>query len=164
MADKFTRFTVEGMEGGYPDKDGKPLAFRMMYDFNEISDMEPVVNLNLLPALANPDRMSAGQMRAITCALLKTAHPQVTLKEAGSLLTNDSPTVMNAVFETLGMVDNDEALFRAIAKLSVERPVVLVEMLSRIKPLLYESPLVDPVPTAAAPVPEAQPAVTTANA
>lgn len=92
---KFVQFRVEGMQGGYPDGDGNKDEFRLTYDFNKVCEAEDAVGCHLLRALAGP--ASAKEMRGILYALLKTAHPETTLEEAGSLLSADPVGVTDAV-------------------------------------------------------------------
>lgn len=138
--DKFILLKVNGIPGPYPDENGEKVAFRLAYDYDLIVDAESATGYNLLQALTNPDRMSAGQMRAMAFGLLKNAHPEVTVKEVGQLLTADSESVMDAVLQALEMPASDEVLFRVLSRVAVERPVVLVEMLARIRPMLPAEP------------------------
>jgi len=91
-----------------------PQAYELRFDFNELADAEPVVGCNLLAAIATWPNFSAGQMRGLLFALLKPAHPQVLLPEAGGLLTRDMGAVMRAMKQTLMeaallMVDEEAA-------------------------------------------------------
>lgn len=137
---QYTEFPIEGMETDYPGPDGKKNVFRLFFDFNEIVDAETQSGYNLLPALYSPDRMSAGQLRAVTWALLKTAHTAVTITEAGDLLSKGVDVVRANVLHELGMQLSDEAIFGTIARMAVERPVDLVRLLARARPFIPEMP------------------------
>lgn len=138
--EKFILLKVAGITGPYPDENGEKVAFRLTYDYDLIVEAESATGYNLLQALTNPERMSAGQLGAMAFGLLKKAHPEVTRKEVGQLLTADSEAVMDAVLQALEMPTSDEALFRVLSRVAVERPVVLVEMLARIRPMLPAEP------------------------
>lgn len=95
--------------------EGDPQEYTLCYDFNQICDAEAVAGANLLNAVANKHSMNAVQMRGLLYACLKTAHPDVLLKEAGTLLSRDSKTVTKALATVLGAED-EEAALEAAAK------------------------------------------------
>ena len=81
-----------------------PQEYRLCYDFNEIADAEEVVGINLLTGVMGQGQgtMSSTQLRGLLYALLHKAHPEVTVKEAGELLTIDAVTVSTAFAEVMG--------------------------------------------------------------
>lgn len=104
--DKVIEFTVEGFKEGYAGEDGEKDVIKLCYDFNNIVDAEIQSGENLLKPLSNLSRMTAGQMRGLFYALAKKHHPQVTLADAGNLLTLDSMAVTNAVARVFGAKDD----------------------------------------------------------
>jgi hypothetical protein len=89
--------------------EGDPVAYTLMYDFNEIAEAEGVTGANLLQAISDMRNMTAVQMRGLLYASLKRAHPQVLLVEAGTLLSRDSVTVTKALAKLLGADDETAA-------------------------------------------------------
>lgn len=141
----FVEFKVDGID---PASDPQQ-SYKLTFDFNEICDAETATGFNLWAPLRNLSAMSAGQVRGLLFALLKTAHPQVTLKEAGALLTCDMLNVSDALWAVLDTQVGDKALFRSLVKISRERPELLAEMLSKLD--VPEPPAdapVDPAPNA----------------
>lgn len=95
---EFTEFTL----------DGDPQVYKLAYDFNAICDAELETKENLqqyLFAIGKPSSifLTALQHRAVLYALLKTAHPQVLLKEAGELLSRDTQKVSETMMRALGI-------------------------------------------------------------
>ncbi|MBZ5621458.1 MAG: hypothetical protein LAQ69_22440 [Acidobacteriia bacterium] len=82
--------------------EGDPQEYRLEFDFNEVADAEPVAGCNLLAVMTRPQEMTAGQLRGLTYAALKKAHPVVTLKEAGWLITKHTAVVSDAVAAVYG--------------------------------------------------------------
>ena len=74
--------------------------YRMTYDFNELCKAEEVTGLNLLEPLTGRG-ITARHTRALLYACLRTAHPIVTLDEAGGLLTRDRDLVLGKLAEAL---------------------------------------------------------------
>lgn len=130
---KFVDFIVKDFPGVYSIAGKEQKGFRLTFDFNELCDAETVTGFNLLSPLKNLAAMSAGQMRGIAFSLLKTAHPKITLKEAGDLLSKDGPAVTAAVYKALDAESGEDALFLALSQMAAERPLELVTLLSRIK-------------------------------
>lgn len=125
---------------------GPPWPLKLTYDFNEIADAEPICGLNLLMAVGAPSRMSASQLRGLLYALLKTHNKDLTLVEAGDLMTADMRAVHSAVMECCGfdvVNPRDESFFLALERMALEQPVDLVEMLAKIK-LPTVEPVVEP--------------------
>lgn len=126
----FVEFVVEGVPGVYAIEEQEAKGFRLTYDYNEICDAENLTGLNLLSAMRNLDAMSAGQMRAVLLALLKSAHPKTTLPEAGKLLSNDRESVIEALRKALKVKSSDEVVLDALARIAAENPQALVDMLA----------------------------------
>lgn len=93
---EFTEFTIEG----------DPQVYKLAFDVNEICEAEMATGCNLLRPLGGLRYATAVDLRALTYAMLKPAHPLVLLKEAGDLLSRDIATVTAAITEALG-VDGD---------------------------------------------------------
>jgi len=123
----FVEFSIDpsGIDSASDPQD----SYRLTFDYNEICDAEVVTGLNLLWALRNLDATSAGQMRGLVYALLKSAHPEVLLSEAGALLAADSASVINAVRKVLKVKTADEAVLESLARIAAENPQALVDML-----------------------------------
>lgn len=101
MSDKkVAEFTIEGD----PDYGAGKGVYRMQFDFNEVVRAEKESGLNLFVS----SEMTAGQARALVCASLRTHHPQVTIEEAGALLTRAQRTVMEALAEIYDPADVEE--------------------------------------------------------
>ncbi len=90
-----------------------PQEYTLTYSFNEICDAEAVTGVNLLHAAVNVSQMNAVQMRGLLYACLKTAHPEVLIKEAGLLLSRDSQIVTAALAKVLGAEDEAAAQEKA---------------------------------------------------
>jgi len=127
----FVEFLVEGMPGVYAIEGAEEKGFRFTYDVNEIVSAEITTGLNLWAAVRNLDQMSAGQLRAITFALLKAAHPKITLNEAGDLLAFDPPAVIAALRKVLKVKSQDEVVLESLQRLALENPTAVLEMFSR---------------------------------
>jgi len=127
----FVEFLVEGMSGVYAVEGAEEKGFRFTYDVNEIVSAEITTGLNLWAAVRNLDQMSAGQLRAITFALLKAAHPKITLNEAADLLSFDPPAVIAALRKVLKVKSQDEVMLESLQRLALENPTAVLEMFSR---------------------------------
>lgn len=133
---EFTEVAIDGLPPGQKGPDGKLNIYRLFYDYNLIVDAEEQTKLNLLQPIYSTDRMTAGQLRALTYALLKTDNPQVELKDAGDFLGIGGDDAVQAVIKELGMQASDEALYRTLARMAIDRPAALLDMLARIYPLV----------------------------
>ena len=85
-----------------------PQTYVLEYNFNELAEAESVAQTNLLQAVSDLRTMTAVQMRGLLYACLRTAHPQVLLREAGDLLSKDSPTVSKALALVMGASEAEE--------------------------------------------------------
>lgn len=86
-----------------------PQEYKIQFDFNEVCEAESVCGCNLMRAIAGGE-ISAAQTRGLLYACLKTAHPVVTLSEAGGLLSKDINTVLDALAQVLQAArDTEEA-------------------------------------------------------
>ena len=143
---KFIEFKVEGLD---PASDPQQ-SYKLCFDVNHICDAEKETGFNLLFALRNVGAMSLGHLRAMLYALLKTGHPTVLLTEAGDLLSQDMQAVTDAVWEAIEAESGDEMLFRSLAKMAVERPMALVELMARLNLPEVEAPVATQAPAVAA--------------
>lgn len=125
---KFIEFKVEGLD---PASDPQQ-SYKLCFDFNRLCEAEKETGFNLLFALRNVGAMSSGHLRALLYALLKTGHPTVLLTEAGALLSQDMQSVTDAIWIAIEAESGDEMLFRSLAKMAVERPMALVELMARL--------------------------------
>jgi hypothetical protein len=153
--------TIHDEDGGktrveFSFEDTPNVTFTLVYDFNEIADAEAVCGFNLLSAVFTPSLMNAAQLRGLLYALSNTEHPaadpKVGLKHAGDLITKDVIEVFRAVAACCGVSireaakpTGDDATFAAIEQMAVERPMALVEMLSKLN-VPIPSALADAVP------------------
>lgn len=64
-------------------------AYTMALDFNALADFEGETGLRALEVLQQPEQMTITQMRALFWAGLRQNHPEITLAEAGRILTNN---------------------------------------------------------------------------
>ena len=71
--------------------DGDPQPYTLTYDFNMIVKAEQKAGLNLMQGTMNG---GAGLIRGLLFAFLLKAHPNVTIEEAGDLLSKDTGRVM----------------------------------------------------------------------
>ena len=86
-----------------------PDNFDLTFDYNELCEVETRIGLNLNQAVMRVDLCSAGQLRGIFWALLRTAHPKLTLKQCGELLSADFQAVCKAISaEILSAMHEDE--------------------------------------------------------
>ena len=69
--------------------EGDPTEYALEFDFNELADAEAVAGCDLLLAVRKWPQLSCQEMRGLLYALSKPAHPKVTLKDAGALLTHN---------------------------------------------------------------------------
>lgn len=74
---------------------GDEQVYTLVYDFNKLCDIETETGINALRFIGG--EVNATQTRAILYGCLKTAHPAVTLEEAGDLLGFDEDTVLGAL-------------------------------------------------------------------
>ena len=88
--------------------DGDPQVYKLAFDFNSLVDAETLTGLNLMRPLANLSQLTAGEIRGLLYAMLKPAHPQVLLSEAGDLFSRDMETVTGALAEVLGASGKEE--------------------------------------------------------
>lgn len=73
-----------------------PQVYSLQFDFNLLCDAEAETGLNLMHGFMGLG-IDARVTRGVLYACLKTAHPAVTLKEAGDLLSKDRETVLEAL-------------------------------------------------------------------
>jgi len=84
-------------------------SYIMVLDFNALAEFEDEVGANALALIQTPDKMSARQVRALFWAGLKQRQPDVTLEDAGRILTSN--------FDKMG-----EALGAAFPDAEPEKP------------------------------------------
>ena len=102
-----------------------PQLYTLTYDFNEIADAEEVANMNLLSGVAAHGQggISSAQLRGLLYALLHTAHPAVTLKEAGDLLTRDALTVTTAFAQVMvKFAEGGTGLVNGVPIIQIQEP------------------------------------------
>lgn len=63
------------------------VTYSMVLDFNALAEFEGETGKRAMEVLADPDRMSATEMRALFWAGLKQRHPEITLGDAGRILS-----------------------------------------------------------------------------
>ena len=80
----------------------EPQVYTLIYDINRICDAEEELGLNLFSAMEAPQFATTRQVRGMLYAFLKEAHPTVTLRETGLLISWDSQTVLAALMKLLG--------------------------------------------------------------
>jgi hypothetical protein len=97
----YVEMTIEGFIPKGCEKavkeDGK-FYFRLVKDFNVLCDVEQETGLNLL----RPESTDSRVTRAMLYAYLKEYNPELTIFEAGNLLTMDQ----DACFEAMSRVMN----------------------------------------------------------
>lgn len=74
-----------------------PVTYSLLFDFNQVCDAEVISGCNLMQALSGGVHITAAQTRALLFASLRTAHPGVSIAEAGELLSREYPVVLNAL-------------------------------------------------------------------
>lgn len=82
----------------------EPQVYTLQFDFNALCDAEEVAGCNLMRAVIGGAEFTATKARALLFAFLKTAHPKVTLAEAGELFSKDQGVVLTALIKVLNGV------------------------------------------------------------
>jgi hypothetical protein len=101
--------------------EGDSQVYSLTFDFKALCDTEAVTGCNLLLTIGGLG-VTATSTRALLFALLKTAHPAVTLKEAGELLARDPDVVLKHIYDTIPHPEK-----AAVELPAVEPPVVQVQ-------------------------------------
>jgi hypothetical protein len=86
-------------------------VYTLGFDFNALADAEAVTKHNLLAAIGAWPALGAGAARALLYALLKPAHPEVLVEEAGGLFTKDLGATweaMKAALKEASLLVEDE--------------------------------------------------------
>lgn len=63
------------------------VAYSLALDFNTLAEFEDAIGEKAMPILQDPAGMSIKQMRALFWCGLKQHHPEITLEEAGRILS-----------------------------------------------------------------------------
>lgn len=61
--------------------------YSLVLDFNALAEFEDAIGAKAMPILQDPSGMSIKQMRALFWAGLKQRHPEITLEDAGRILS-----------------------------------------------------------------------------
>lgn len=61
-------------------------SYKLIYSFNALAEAESLTGLNMFQGL-DLNAITAQQLRAMLWAALSVAHPQMTIEDAGNLLT-----------------------------------------------------------------------------
>lgn len=65
------------------------VTYSMVLDFNALAEFEGETGKSAMAVLADPDRMSVTELRALFWAGLRQRHPDITLIDAGRILTTN---------------------------------------------------------------------------
>jgi hypothetical protein len=63
------------------------VTYQLAYDFNAIAEAEFLARCNLLSGLESLQSLTAAQFRGLFYAALSPAHPEITVQEAGRMIT-----------------------------------------------------------------------------
>lgn len=75
-------------------------AYTMRLDFNALAEFEGEVGGSALDMLQDPGKMTITQVRALFWAGLRQCHPEITLQEAGRILTQNMNRLDDALAAT----------------------------------------------------------------
>jgi hypothetical protein len=98
MAKKTVAGTADDPTIPYTKLTLKGTDYKLCYSFNAIAKAEAETGLNMFQGL-NLQALNAIQLRAMLWASLLTAHPDITLEEAGALIA--SPTHCNLALSAI---------------------------------------------------------------
>lgn len=72
-------------------------TYTLLLDFNALAEFEDAIGEKAMPILQNPSGMGIKHMRALFWAGLKQRHPDITLEDAGRILTANSDKLGEAL-------------------------------------------------------------------
>lgn len=132
-----------------------PQEYSLTFDYNAICDVETETGVNLM-ALLSRQSLDSNQTRAMLYACLKPGHPDVTLKEAGGLLSREMETVLDSLLPIIQAGRGDELTEEEENREGESTPVVPARpvpdppaVVSAVASVLVEPPVEPPaVPTA----------------
>ena len=75
-------------------------TYTMRLDFNALAEFEGEVGGRALDLLQEPDKLTITQVRALFWAGLRQCHPEITLPEAGRILTANQSSLGEALAAT----------------------------------------------------------------
>lgn len=80
--------------------DHEGVSYKMRLDFNALAEFEGQTGERALEVLQQPDKMSITQIRALFWAGLAQCHPEMTLQQAGRILTSNQNRLGEALAAT----------------------------------------------------------------
>ena len=75
-------------------------TYTMRLDFNALAEFEGEVGGRALDLLQEPDKLTITQVRALFWAGLRQCHPEITLQDAGRILTANQSSLGEALAAT----------------------------------------------------------------